>query len=170
MQTTHDIMSDVSAPVAHLSHHPQASSMCSQLSTSLQTLQTLGPMVPPRPDCRLALPTLIPSIASQPSTNVTYPSCMMSNNGHTGQMEQPVDTINYEPYIWSFWEKTGNRKRLEDITNFTSKKHSWSRISLYIMFNNESVIYFCITYVYYHVFTCRNSLRLYIIYTKWILQ
>ncbi|XP_008215233.1 uncharacterized protein LOC100677825 [Nasonia vitripennis] len=102
MQTTHDIMSDGSAPVPHLSQHSQVSSMCSQLSSSLQTLQPLGPMVPPRPDCRLALPTIIPSIASQTSTNVTYPSCMMSNNSHTSQMEQPVDTINYEPYIWSF--------------------------------------------------------------------
>ncbi|KAM0731248.1 hypothetical protein ACS0PU_002308 [Formica fusca] len=57
--------------------------------------QPMGPIMPQRPDCRLA-PTIIPPVSS--NSGVTYPSCMVGGNGH---MEQ-TDPLNYEPYIWSF--------------------------------------------------------------------
>lgn len=67
-----------------------------------QTMQPMGPMMQQRPDCRLA-PGIVPPVSGQGNTGgVTYASCMIGSNNHTGHaMEQP-DPLNYEPYIWSF--------------------------------------------------------------------
>ena len=96
MQTTHDLSSVTN--LVQPSHHLPAPSACPVPS---QTLQAMGPAMTQRPDCRLALSAIVPSIQSQTNTNITYPSCMMGNSNHTGHMEQ-ADPINYEPYIWSF--------------------------------------------------------------------
>lgn len=56
--------------------------------------QPMGPIMPERPDCRLA-PTIVPPVSS--NSSVAYPSCMVGGNGHLEQ-----DPLNYEPYIWSF--------------------------------------------------------------------
>lgn len=53
-----------------------------------------------RSDCRLAFSSAYPHIPPQ-TANISYPSCMMSNTSHSGQMEQ-ADPMNFEPYVWSF--------------------------------------------------------------------
>ncbi|KMQ93803.1 af4 fmr2 family member 4-like protein [Lasius niger] len=60
--------------------------------------QPMGPIMPQRPDCRLA-PTIVPPVSG--NSAVAYPSCMVGGNNHAGHMEQ-TDPLNYEPYIWSF--------------------------------------------------------------------
>ncbi|KZC07450.1 hypothetical protein WN55_09443 [Dufourea novaeangliae] len=68
---------------------------------ALQTMPSMGLMMQQRPDCRLA-PNIVPPVSGQGNTGVSYPSCMVGSNNHTGHsMEQP-DPLNYEPYIWSF--------------------------------------------------------------------
>lgn len=64
-----------------------------------QSIQPMNSMIPQRSDCRLA--SIVAPVSGQGSTGVTYPSCMVGSNTHTGHMEQP-DPLNYEPYIWSF--------------------------------------------------------------------
>lgn len=64
-----------------------------------QSIQPMNSMIQQRPDCRLA--SIVAPVSGQGNTGVTYPSCMVGSNTHTGHMEQP-DPLNYEPYIWSF--------------------------------------------------------------------
>ncbi|CAL7942839.1 unnamed protein product [Xylocopa violacea] len=72
------------------------------LSAAPQSIgQSVGSMMQPRSDCRLAPAIVPPPMPAQGNTGITYPSCMIGSNSHTGHMEQP-DPLNYEPYIWSF--------------------------------------------------------------------
>jgi hypothetical protein len=101
LQPTHDIQSS-SAVLVHPQEHQQAPPVCSQgPPPQPETLQVMGSMMQPRPDCRLALSAIVPSIPTQSSSNIAYPSCMMGSSTHTGHMEQ-TDPMNYEPYIWTF--------------------------------------------------------------------
>ncbi|KAK2578581.1 hypothetical protein KPH14_012014 [Odynerus spinipes] len=67
-----------------------------------QPMQPMGPIMQQRPDCRLA-PSIVPPVSTQGAVNsgAVYASCLVANNNHTGHLEQP-DSLNYEPYIWSF--------------------------------------------------------------------
>ncbi|XP_016920521.2 AF4/FMR2 family member lilli isoform X2 [Apis cerana] len=75
--------------------HPQSAGP----PPAAQSIQPMNSMIQQRPDCRLA--SIVAPVSAQGSTGVTYPSCMVGSNTHTGHMEQP-DPLNYEPYIWSF--------------------------------------------------------------------
>lgn len=76
--------------------HSQSMPTDQQVSPTCPTpMQPMGPIMQQRPDCRLE-----PPVSNQPN-NITYPSCMVTNNNQTNHMEQ-TDPLNYEPYIWSF--------------------------------------------------------------------
>ncbi|XP_058792726.1 uncharacterized protein LOC131665110 [Phymastichus coffea] len=100
MQATHELATATSE-FMQPRQHMHAPPMCPQATLAPQALQTVGPIMQPRSDCRLSLSALAPPIASQASANISYSSCMLGNSGHPTHAEQ-VDPMNYEPYIWSF--------------------------------------------------------------------
>ncbi|XP_014206736.1 uncharacterized protein LOC106638187 [Copidosoma floridanum] len=94
-QTTQDLSS-----VAGLMQ-PQIPSACSANSIPSQSLHLLGPVMPQRPDCRLAFSAIVPTIPGQFTSSIPLSSCMMAGTSHPIHVEQS-DPMNYEPYIWSF--------------------------------------------------------------------
>ncbi|KAK0090894.1 hypothetical protein PV325_000060 [Microctonus aethiopoides] len=85
-----NIMQPVHISVAPLTLPPPTVNQC---PPGPQPMQTIGPIIQQRPDCRM-----VPPVSSQGNPGVSYSSCMVGNNSH---MEQ-TDPLNYEPFIWTF--------------------------------------------------------------------
>lgn len=92
MQPVHNIAASVVPPAL-----PQPPPPPPPVPQPMQQ-QPMGPIMPQRPDCRLA-PTMVPPVSA--NSGVAYPSCMVGGSSHASHMEQS-DPLNYEPYIWSF--------------------------------------------------------------------
>lgn len=92
---------DMMQPVLNISAPPPSLPQPQSLPPpGPQPMQPIGPIMQQRPDCRLAS-SIVPPVSGPSNAAVTYPSCMVANNGHAAHMEQ-TDPLNYEPYIWNF--------------------------------------------------------------------